>query len=66
MLLIPNTHTEYLRVLGATHDSTEGWDNGWVFESLFQLDGGLKGDKRGLTMLDRLPNDSQPKPLVSF
>lgn len=36
-------HTQYLRILGAAHDSTQGWDNGWVFESLFQLGSGLRG-----------------------
>lgn len=40
------THTQYLGVLGAAHDCTKSWDYGWVFESLFQLGCGLKGDKR--------------------
>lgn len=36
------TASTYLRVLGATHDSTKGWYYSWVFESLLQLDCGLK------------------------
>lgn len=41
---------QYLGVLAATHDSTQGRYNGWVFESLFQLGSGLKmGNKRGQT-----------------
>lgn len=48
---LSHTHTQYLRVLGATHYSTQGWYNGWVFESLLQLGCGLKGDKRDLTKL---------------
>lgn len=50
-LTLSHTHTQYLRVLGATHYSTQGWYNGWVFESLLQLGCGLKGDKRDLTKL---------------
>lgn len=39
-------HTQYLWILGSTHDRTQARDNEWVFESLLQLGCGLEGDKR--------------------